>query len=235
ESSGVCSSGRPVLYGHNITDNIGSDFLSGSGPFSCDTVTPSPMVHEAPATTFVNYQTGDYHLQAGSLAIAGGASSCVAGGASPCVPPNDFVGTVRPTSGSQDVGAYVFVGTGFPIVSFSPSPLNFGTVAVSTPATLTDMLTNIGTGSLTCSPATITGTNASVFVIVSTTCGSSLAGGASCSYTIRATPTAASLQTANLTLTDNASGSPHQLPLSVTGGSPAATFSPASLSFGTVP
>ena len=176
------------------------------------------MVHEAPATTFVNYQTGDYHLQAGSLAIAGGASSCVAGGASPCVPPNDFVGTVRPTSGAQDVGAYVFVGTGVPIVSFSPSPLNFGTVAVSTPATLTDMLTNIGTGSLTFSPATITGTNASVFVIVSTTCGSSLAGGASCSYTIRATPTAASLQTANLTLTDNASGSPHQLtrqPLSV--------------------
>ncbi len=61
-----------------------------------------------------------------------------------------------------------------------------------------------------------------------------MAAGATCNYVIKATPQSAGALTASLTLNDNAAGSPHQLPLTVTGGTGAVTFNPSSLAFGVV-
>lgn len=192
------------------------------------------------ANFFVSYtgnaKTSNLQLKAGSPGIGAGVSGACAGspGFTTCVPSNDFLGNVWPLSGARDAGAYKFSSGSAPLVNFSPSPLAFGTVAVSTPSTQTATLTNTGTANLTFSAATISGTNASSFTIVSTTCTSPLASGLNCTYTIKATPQAAGALSANLTLNDNASGSPHQLPLTVTGGSASVTFNPTSLSFGVV-
>lgn len=195
------------------------------------------------ATTgiFVNYQddgSGDYHLTSGSTARnvgIGGTNPCaVSPGITPCIPSADIVGLARPTSNIQDIGAYSFASTGVPVVSFGPSPLAFGTVAVSSTSSQTGVLTNSGSANLTFSAASISGTNAADFSITSTTCSSPLSAGSSCNYVITFTPSAAGARSANLTLTDNAAGSPHQLPLTGTGGTPGLTLNPTSLSFGVV-
>src|SRR5213079_2923462 len=68
------------------------------------------------------------------------------------------------------------------------------------------------------------------------TCGSSVAAGASCTISVKFTPTAAGTRTGTVTLSDNAPNSPQTIPLSGTGGStstaPAASLSSTSLTFG---
>jgi len=188
---------------------------------------------------FVNYtgnaKTGDYHLKAGSVAIAAGVSgACASGGLTPCIPSIDFSGVSRPLSGAQDMGAYVFSSAGVPVVSLTPSPLAYGNVAVSASSTLTGTLANTGAANLTFSAATISGTNASDYSIVSTTCASPLTAGSSCTYSLKFTPAATGSRSAALTLNDNAAGSPHQLPLTGTGGVGVGVLSPNPASFGVV-
>jgi hypothetical protein len=100
-----CSSSATNLFSHNMTDGSGSDF--SVGPFSCDTVTPNPIVHQDPASFFADYQTngnGDYHLKAGSLGIGAGSTACVQGGTFPCTPTLDIAGVSR--SVSLSLGAF---------------------------------------------------------------------------------------------------------------------------------
>src|SRR6266852_5342013 len=66
-----------------------------------------------------------------------------------------------------------------------------------------------------------------------TTCGSSLAGGASCTISVTFTPTAAGVRTATITITDSVASSPQKVTLTGNGvAGLAATVSPTSLSFG---
>lgn len=234
-----CDSTHPTLVSNNLQfGNTNANYIGyqGAPPDSCAQTINT--ISEAPATTFVSYSNAptsanDLHIKAGSLAINGGTSSCVAGGAT-CVSGADIVGVARPTGGAQGVGAFAFVSAGVPIVAFNPSPLTFGTIATSASQTLTGVLTNSGAANLTFSTAAISGTNAFDFVITSTTCVSPLTAGSSCNYVITFTPSATGTRSANLTLADNAAGSPHQLPLTGTGGAPGITFNPTSLSFGVV-
>lgn len=222
------------LYGHNITDGTTPDFVNQPSS-ACNTTTPNPLVHASGASMFVNYQTngtGDYHLKPGSPGIGAGWSTCVTGAAvNPCIPPIDIVGVVRPSAGVQDVGAYASTSAGVPIVTFNPSPLAFGTIAISSSSTLTATLANTGSANLTFSAGSVSGTNAADYSITSTTCASPLTAGSSCTYSIRFIPSATGTRSANLTLNDNASGSPHQLPLTGSGGSVAVTVNPTSLTF----
>lgn len=225
--------GNTNLYSNNLLQG------NSHGDAVCLATSSSVLntKNEATATTFVTFNNnglGDYHLKTGTLASNSGVSTCASGGIANCFPATDFDSVVRPTGGAQSIGAYVLVTAGSPSVSFSPSPLAFGTVPTSTTATLSVTLTNTGTASLTFTAPSISGTNAPEFVINSTTCSTSLAAGSNCAYVIAFTPTAASLRSANLTLADNAAGSPHQVPLNGTGGAPAITISPTSLSFGVV-
>jgi len=115
----------------------------------------------------------------------------------------------------------------------SPTPLNFGTLAVGlTSAVKKVTLTNVGTTALTISSIAVTGAEAADFPETGTTCGSSLAAAASCTVSLTFKPTTTGARSANLTVTDNASGSPQQVPLSGTGTT--AELTPTSLSFGSV-
>jgi len=107
-------------------------------------------------------------------------------------------------------------GTGT-VVSLSPTSLNFGSVKVgtsSTPQTIT--LTNVGTVTLNLTRNTIQGPNKGDFSKTST-CGMSVAAGASCAITVTFTPTATGTRNAAETLTDDGGGSPQSVPMTGTG------------------
>jgi MBG domain (YGX type)/PASTA domain/Galactose oxidase, central domain len=92
-----------------------------------------------------------------------------------------------------------------PLVSFSPTNLNFGTIKHATSSTLSVTVSNLGATPLIFSGTGIgvTGTNASDFVQTNT-CGSSLASGAKCIVSVKFTPPTTGTFSANLTLIDNA-------------------------------
>jgi subtilase family serine protease len=127
-------------------------------------------------------------------------------------------------------------GTGVgPAVSLSHTALTFPSTAVGYPAAVQSVtLKNTGNAALTmANPAfTITGTNASSFS-KTTTCGASVAVGASCSVTLTFTPKALGSLSAVLKVADNAAGSPQIVDLSGTGKAPApaVTLSVPSLVF----
>jgi hypothetical protein len=116
-------------------------------------------------------------------------------------------------------------------LTFSPVSLNFGNVVVSsgTP-TLTDTVTSSG-GSTTFTSVAITGN--SDFTINSNSCTGSQT---SCTTVVKFAPTATGVETATLTYTDNATGSPQTVAITGTGiASPSsATPSPTSVNLGNV-
>ncbi len=118
-----------------------------------------------------------------------------------------------------------------PVVSLSPTSLNFGSQQVgTTSAAQTVTLTNTGGSTLNFSSVTITGTNSSDFT--DATCGTSLAAGANCTLSVTFKPTATGPRNAFLTITDDAVDSPQKVGLSGIGTAPAVTLSATSLTFG---
>jgi len=123
-------------------------------------------------------------------------------------------------------------GTGGPVVSLSPASLTFPAQAVgsssSSPQTLT--LTNTGNSTLTISSISISASFSQI-----NNCSSSVAAGASCSISVTFQPTTSGTISGTLTITDNASPNTQAASLTGTGAGPAATLSPASLTFAAQP
>jgi hypothetical protein len=99
-------------------------------------------------------------------------------------------------------------------LSYGAQPV--GVASASQDATMT----NTGGATLLISSIGVTGANASSFAFAST-CGPSLATGASCTIHGHFTPTATGPLSAAVTITDNAAGSPQSIALTGTGATPA--------------
>jgi uncharacterized protein YjdB len=118
-------------------------------------------------------------------------------------------------------------GTGIAPVTLSTTTLNFGSIAVgNTSSTRSASLTNHLSVALLFSQISATGD----YKIVSNTCNSSVAAGASCSIGIQFSPVTTGTRTGVLTFVDNSPNSPQTVALTGTGSSPV-TASPTSLSF----
>ena len=116
-------------------------------------------------------------------------------------------------------------------LSISPAVVTFGNQAVgTTSAAQTNIVTNVGNSSLDISSITLAGTNPSDFS-QTTNCGSTIAAGANCTITVTFRPTATGTRTAEVTVTDNVSRSPHTVSVNGTGMASPASLSPGSLSF----
>ena len=90
-----------------------------------------------------------------------------------------------------------------PKAALTPGTGTFPAVTVNgSGATQAFTLTNAGNASLSITSATITGPNAGSFKLASSTCGSSLAAGATCAYSVAFVPTAVGTATATLTVVD---------------------------------
>ena len=127
-----------------------------------------------------------------------------------------------------------------PQAVLSPASLAFGNVTTgTTSAAQTVTLSNPGTAALSITGITITGANTAQFA-QTTTCGASLAVGASCNIVVTFTPAAAANYSAAISVADNVTGSPQTAQLAGAGVAPvvadfsiAASNSPQTVSRGT--
>jgi hypothetical protein len=114
-------------------------------------------------------------------------------------------------AGSPQLIPLTGVGT---TAKLAPATLNFGSVTVgTTSAAKIITLTNIGTTAITITGIGITGAAAGDFSQTHT-CGASLGAGASCTISVQLKPTVMGNRSAAVRLTDNAAGSPQQVPVS---------------------
>jgi hypothetical protein len=117
------------------------------------------------------------------------------------------------------------------IVSFTPNPVvlpaqAIGQVSGATPVTLT----NNGGATLNVSNVGITGTDAAQFAQTNNC--TAVAAGQSCTINVTINPTGtAGARSAVISVTDDASGSPHSVNITGTAGTPTADLSPTSLAF----
>jgi hypothetical protein len=123
-------------------------------------------------------------------------------------------------------------------LTFSAASLSFGNEPVgSASSALTETLTNTATSDLIIDGMTIDngGSGTTEFRQVATTCGATLAAGASCAVDVTFTPSQTGPRTATLAIYDNTAGSPQTVSLSGVGLTPAPTanLSPDALPFGT--
>ena len=125
-----------------------------------------------------------------------------------------------------------------PAVSLNPSSLAFGSQPVGTTSgAQTVTLTNAGSAALTINSIGLGGTSPGDFAQTNA-CPlnpSTLAAGSSCTIGVTFSPAASGSRSATVTITDNATGSPHTVGLSGTGTTttaPAVSLSPTSLTFG---
>jgi hypothetical protein len=128
----------------------------------------------------------------------------------------------------------VGISSNVPEVSLTPSSLTFASQSIGTTSAAQNVnLTNNGLANLSIASITLTGTNPGDYAQTNN-CVSPLAPGFSCNIAVTFSPTATGTRTASVTVTDNATGSPHSVTLTGTGkaGSlPVVTLSPTSLAF----
>jgi ASPM-SPD-2-Hydin domain-containing protein/List-Bact-rpt repeat protein len=98
--------------------------------------------------------------------------------------------------------------TSGPAVTLAPTSLAFGTHVVGSSTSLTDTMTNTGDATFT-----ITSITASGDYSQTNNCGSSLAAAASCTITVTFIPVVIGPRNGSVMITDNATGSPQNLPL----------------------
>jgi Leucine-rich repeat (LRR) protein len=111
-------------------------------------------------------------------------------------------------------------------ITTSTSSLTFGDVSINNTKDLIVTITNNGSSNLTISSIDITGTG---FTIVSGGSSGTLVGFASCDVVVRFSPTATGAYTGSITLTHNASCSPHTINLTGNGVIPTLVEEPTEL------
>ena len=145
----------------------------------------------------------------------------------------EYIPTLGQFNWHTRIAAFKFPNCTQPLVSLSKSSLTFSAQLLNTASAGQSVtLKNPGTAALA-----ITSFQASSdFKVASNTCPikpSTLAAGQQCSFSVQFVPSVPGAYTGEITITDNANGSPQLLNLTGTGVT-AISFSPASLSFGTV-
>jgi hypothetical protein len=118
--------------------------------------------------------------------------------------------------GSPQTIALTGIG-GDPMVTLSPTNINFGNQTVGVPSNaMSSTLTNTGAITLTINSIVVVGANGSDFVETNN-CGTSVAPGDSCYIAVTFTPAAAGAAAATVSISDNAPSSPQTLPLTGVG------------------
>jgi hypothetical protein len=115
-------------------------------------------------------------------------------------------------NGSGSPQTVSLAGTGT-VIQLSPVSLSFGNLKTGQSRTLATTLTNRGSAALGISRIIIAGTDYDEFH-QSNNCGSSLGPGASCTISVTFRPTDFGLDSAYISISDTASGSPQQVSLS---------------------
>ena len=139
-----------------------------------------------------------------------------------------YTGNVTATADAPSTTATLAVSGSGVSQSASLADVSFGGIAVGSNSTLTSTLTNTGVGPLSITVPTAGSVSGTDFSFVSTTCSSPLASGATCTVTVKFTPTAAAARVGTLTVTTGAGS--RTANLSATGQQAVLNFTPGVLS-----
>lgn len=251
----VTSPPGPGTYTYTLACSSGSQDKMQSATL---TVTPMPLA--ITPDTLANGVQGTAYNQA--IQATGGVSPCTWTVSSGGLPHNLSLGTdtnctttvsgtpdqvaqklaftVEVTDAAQNVASKTYTVSILlqpDSLTFSAASLSFGNEAVgSASSARTETLTNTATSDLMIDGVTIDngGSGTTEFKQVATTCGATLAAGASCAVEVTFTPSQSGPRTATLTIYDNTAGSPQTVSLSGVGLTPApsVTLSPSALPFG---
>lgn len=187
----------------------------------------------APASSLSLTPPPGYSLQSSTCSsslAAGAACSFIVRFAPTAAQP--YPGNVTATAGVADVSASLALnGTGA-AQSAALSALTFGNRAADSATDLSTTLTNTGAGAITLTVPSSASVSGAGFSFVSTTCGSTLGAGASCTVTVRFLPTADGTYSGSLTVSTSAGSKTASL--SGQGLQGTGTASPTSLAFGSV-
>src|SRR5690348_9167709 len=196
--------------------------LAGTGS---GTVSSSPAGINCPSVCSANFSSG----QSVTLTAAANSGSTFAGWSGACS--GTATCSVSITS-SQAVTATFTAVAGSPVVSLSATSLSFGGQLIGTTSNSKNVtLTNQGTAGLLLSPIVASGD-----YLETDNCPvspSTLAINAACKISVTFDPSVPGTIAGEITIVDNASNTPQMVNLSGSGLAPL-SFSPASLSFGTV-
>jgi trimeric autotransporter adhesin len=172
------------------------------------------------STTITGTNASEFEVSSNTCGSnIGGHSSCkVSVKFAPVTPGAKTASLTIVDSANNSPQSVSLTGTGIVPVSVTPSSLTFAAQKVGTksPAKVVTIKNNLPTA-LTMSGNTFTGANAADFAQSSTTCGTTLAAGKSCTANITFTPTAKGSRVAVLNVKDSATTSPQTVSLSGTG------------------
>jgi hypothetical protein len=174
------SGGQPTLT--PATENFGNvaiGFSSAPQPFTWTNNT-SFAVYISSVTA-----TGDYAISSNGCSNVASGSSCQINVVFTPTALGQRTGTLTAVSEGNTLTASL-TGTGVPALSASASALNFGNVDVGASSTQAFTITNNASGAVSVPGMSLTGTG----FISSTSCGATLAAGATCQVAITFSPTA---------------------------------------------
>jgi hypothetical protein len=237
--TGSCSLTATWAAGGNFSGTTATQSTTATPLAQAITFTTNPPASALYGTTFTVAATGGASGNAVTFTSAG---SCSNSGATYTM--TNSTGTcsvIASQAGNANYAAATPVtktvtATG-PMLTVSPSSLNFGTVYAGSISVQNITLTNTGTAPVTINDpilSVVKGGNSNEFIALSL-CPKPLAVGKSCNVTVAFlagpfyTP-----QTATLQIMSNAPGSPQPVSMSATVINPQASFSARILSFGTV-
>jgi P pilus assembly chaperone PapD len=231
----------PALTLNSTSIDFGSLTVGSTSPPRSVTLTNSGNAPLAiSAVSITGADPGSFAISAGGDAgtLAPGSSRTISITFSPTTPGGHSAGLTIASNAPGGPHLVILSGTGLaaePVVSLTPASLNFGDQPVgTTSAPQNATLTNTGTAPLVISNVEIVGFSYRSFAIVSGGGPGTLAPGESRTITITFTPTAAGINTGNLSVESNAQGSPNLVGLTGMGTTPAprVSLNPASLDFG---
>jgi parallel beta-helix repeat protein len=188
--------------------------IAGAGTFALQEQTGGATTLTNVTATGINGPGNVYNCEGGNFTVTDGGGNSGVTGTPYCGPWPTPVYPPFPNSS----------------VTVAPSALNFGSVATGS----TSSAQTVTVSNPTSSAASVSSVSANGDFAQTNTCGSSIAAGASCTVSVKFTPTAAGSRTGTLTV--SAGGTTNAVSLSGTGtsaggGSATLTASPASLSF----
>ena len=219
----------PVVYLSTTSINFGSQIVNTTSNAVNVTMTNQG---ESPLAISSIVTSGDYAQTNNCSNSLGSNASCTISVTFTPAQVGTRTGTVTITdnaAGSPQTISLTGVGVA-PIVSLSATSLTFGNQAVGTVSAAQNVtLSNIGNATLT-----IYGIVPSGDFSDANNCGGSIAPGAKCTISVTFAPTGAGTRTGTITISDNATDGPQYIFLTGTGvgGSPIATLSTTSLTFG---
>jgi hypothetical protein len=201
---GTTSAPIPVLLANDGDAPLGISRITLSGDFSQNSDCASTIQPAASCTLQVSFAPSAYGLLSGTLTISDNAW------------------------GNPHVITLAGNGVPSPVVSLSPQSLSFPAQTVGT-TSASQAVTLANAGSVT---LMITSVSALGDFVQSNNCGTSVLAGAQCAIQVAFAPESAGGAAGQVSVHDNAPGSPHDVTLTGTGTGPAISLSPASLAFG---